>query len=642
MLVLAVVALTAYHNSFRAPFFFDDFRCLLENPSIRDLGNLSAVLAPAPHTMLGSRPLTNLSFALNHAVGGLSLTGFHLGNFALHVGAAFTLFSLVRRSLGYVLSLVVAAAWVAHPLLVPAVSYISQRSEVLMGLCYLLTVYAFVRGAETGRRWWFALSAITCAAGMGAKEVMVTAPVAVLLCDRTFFARSFVSALRQRPGYYAALAASWLVLIVLMRRGLDPTVGLERGVDAWGYALVQCKALALYATRAVWPHPLAFDYGEFTSVGVLEAARFLWAPVVVAGGLTYACLRRSRPAFWVGWIALTLAPTSSFVPIGLQPIAENRTYLALAGALVALAWTLHRTLGARSLQAMILIVPVLVGLTVHRNRVFADPVAPWAEAVRTNPDNTRALSNLAVALQMSGRAPEAEPHYERAVRLKPQSAEIRSSYASLLLMLGRHESALVQAHEAIRIAPGFPMARANAGAALLNLRRTQEGIAELSEALRLEPALAEAHHNLALALTETGRATEALKHFEFAVARQPSNAFLLRRYAVALHASGQRDGALAALEASLKVDPAQPEAHLHAGIIRFEQKRYLESLEAMRAASALKPDYYDARHNAALILEQLGRPAEALVEINEALRVRPDSAESRAVGDRLRAAGAVR
>lgn len=640
VLILGAVALAAYHNSFRSPYFFDDHRCLLENPSIRDLGNLGAVLSPAPHTMLGSRPLANLSFALNHAVGGLSVTGFHVVNFALHLAAACTLLGLVRRSLGHGLALAVAAAWVAHPLLVPAVSYISQRTEVLMGLFYLVTVYAFVRGAEKGHRGWFVLSALACAAGMGAKEVMITAPLAVLLCDRTFFAGSFAAALRQRPGYYAALAASWLVLLVLMRRGLDPTVGLERGVSAWDYALVQCKVLALYATRAVWPHSLAFDYGEFAAIGVLEAARNLWAPAVVVGGLVYACLRRSALAFWLGWIALTLAPTSSFVPIGLQPMADNRTYLALIGALVALAWLFFRILGSRVFLACGVGLPALAGLSIERNRVFSDPILPWIEAVQSNPANVRALNNLAVALQQSGRLAEAERHYLGALARKPDSASLHSSYASLLLAQGRTEMAIQHDLEAVWLAPDFAQARGNLGASLISAGRYEEAIVQLREALRLDATLGRVHHNLALALVEKGRVTEALPHFPISLERQPGNAALHRRYGQALHAVGRRADALASLQTSLRFAPEQPDVHFLAGVILVEEGRLAESLRAMQAAAALNPDYYEARHNAALILEQLGRPAEALREIEEALRVRPDSAASREVQERLRSAAA--
>ena len=47
---------------------------------------------------------------------------------------------------------------------------------------------------------------------MGAKEVMVSAPVIVLLYDRTFGGSSFRAAFERRRIYYPALAATWLPL----------------------------------------------------------------------------------------------------------------------------------------------------------------------------------------------------------------------------------------------------------------------------------------------------------------------------------------------------------------------------------------------------------------------------------------------
>ena len=46
------------------------------------------------------------------------------------------------------LALAIAMLWVVHPLQTESVTYIIQRAESMMGLCYLLTLYAFVRAAD--------------------------------------------------------------------------------------------------------------------------------------------------------------------------------------------------------------------------------------------------------------------------------------------------------------------------------------------------------------------------------------------------------------------------------------------------------------------------------------------------------------
>ena len=106
------------------------------------------------------------------------------------------------------LALAIALLWAVHPLQTESVTYIVQRAESLVGLFYLLTLYCFIRGAGGSARpvCWYAGSALACLLGMASKEVMVSAPLIVLLYDRAFLAGSFREAWRRRWGLYLALA----------------------------------------------------------------------------------------------------------------------------------------------------------------------------------------------------------------------------------------------------------------------------------------------------------------------------------------------------------------------------------------------------------------------------------------------------
>lgn len=215
--VLVTVILAAYGNSFRAPFVYDDTLAIPENPTIRRLWPLSEVLLPQVQGGLtvSGRPILNLSFAINYAISGPNVWSYHVFNVLVHAGSALLLFGIVRRTLrrsgqglspglrqcaaaSTPLAFTIAALWALHPMLTQAVTYTVQRAESLMGFFYLLTLYAFARGVECHslddksgggrRRRWFGLSVAACALGMGTKEVTVTAPLLVLLYDRTFVA----------------------------------------------------------------------------------------------------------------------------------------------------------------------------------------------------------------------------------------------------------------------------------------------------------------------------------------------------------------------------------------------------------------------------------------------------------------------
>src|SRR5262249_11190655 len=167
---------------------------------------------------VSGRPLVNLSLAVNYAIGGLDVTGYHVWNVAVHVCCALLLFGIVRRTLDDAgVAAASAVLWMVHPLQSEAVDYISARTESMMALCYLATLYASVRSLRSpqgGRSTAVAVAA--CAAGMACKESMAAAPMMVAAYDRTFAFRSWKDAVRSRWPLYAGLAATWLVLTALV------------------------------------------------------------------------------------------------------------------------------------------------------------------------------------------------------------------------------------------------------------------------------------------------------------------------------------------------------------------------------------------------------------------------------------------
>ena len=210
--VIVLATWAAYANSFSAPFVFDDPRSIEQNPTIQHLSRLGEVLSP-PATATGAagRPVVNLSLAINYALGGLDVRGYHIANTLIHALAGLVLFGIVRRTLlrprlratfgaaALRLAFGIALLWVLHPLQTESVTCVVQRSESLMGLFYLLTLYGFIRGVESaspGR--WQVFTVGICLVGMATKEVMVSAPLLVLLYDRTFGAGSFRAAWRER------------------------------------------------------------------------------------------------------------------------------------------------------------------------------------------------------------------------------------------------------------------------------------------------------------------------------------------------------------------------------------------------------------------------------------------------------------
>jgi tetratricopeptide (TPR) repeat protein len=612
--VLSAAALAAWANSFRGPFVFDDLPAIVENATIRTLA-LSSVLAP-PHTgqPANGRPLVNFSFALNWAVGGDDVRGYHVLNLAIHALAALALFGVVRRTLrsrplaakfapdATPLAFALAALWMLHPLQTESVTYIAQRAESLAGLCLLLTLYASIRGAEspTPTRW-HTVAVVTCLLGIATKEVMYAAPLLVLLYDRTFIAGTFREALRRRPWFYAALAATWLLLAWLVKQAgtRGATAGFGLGITPWHYLLTQCGALIHYVRLTFWPDPLVLDYGTTTTKSLTE----VWpqaALLLALFGATLIALARCPPWGFLGaWFFLLLAPTSSVLPLATQTVAEHRMYLPLAAIIAAIVVAVWHILGRRSLVVFVAIAIAFGALTARRNSDYRSAISIWQDNIAKRPDSPRPYGELASALSDAGRVPEALAAYETAVGLLPNYPKVRHNYGVALATAGRLDEAATQFELALAQLPTLADAHYELGNVRHEQGRNVEALGCYESALRLRPDFALAHNNAANILTIFDRSDEALPHYAAAVRADPNLPDAQYNWANALAHIGRFADALPHYEAAVRLAPALVSAHENFGIALFNLGRYADAIRELEIAQSLAPDSESIRANLA-------------------------------------------
>jgi protein O-mannosyl-transferase len=569
--LLALAAIAAYAGSFSGAFVFDDLAAIARNPTLR---HFSTAFSPPVETTVGGRPLVNLSLALNYAISRTQVWSYHAFNLLIHILAGLTLFGILRRTLErvgsgdaarlgerddprpYLLAFIIALWWIVHPLQTEAVTYVVQRAESLMGLFYLLTLYCFIRGVTGGP--WLWLSVLCCLLGMATKEVMVTAPVMVLLYDRTFVSGSFREAWRLRRRLYLGLAASWLLLGWLMvgTAGRGGTAGFGTAVPWWAYALTQFRAVAHYLRLSFWPHPLVADYGRMLGGSPPEVAFDLVIVGVLVGVTLLGLWRRPQVGFIGAWFFLILAPSSSVVPVATEIIAEHRMYLPLAAVLAAAVLFLDALLTRIPWLIVCGVIAAGLGLmTARRNEVYRSSLSLWADTVAKVPENAGAHNNygnllfeqgsvadaivqyrealrlvpeyadahynLGLALAKTGQLPEAIENYQAALRFRPDDAHFHNSYGLTLLRLERPEEAAQQFEAAGRLDPVLADAHVNRGNALVQLGRENDAIAEYDEALRLDPGAADVHNNLGVLLVRSGRVPAAELQFQEALRLLP-------------------------------------------------------------------------------------------------------------------------
>jgi len=611
----------AYHNSFDVPFLFDDNSSIRDNPTIRSLA--TAWLPPTGGGLtVSGRPFLNFTLGLNYALSGTAVWSYHLLNLLIHAAAGCTLFGVVRRTLrrpggaerferdATWLALAAALLWVLHPLQTESVTYVIQRAESLVGLMYLLTLWAFIRSAEPGAaKGWTLFAWFACLLGMLAKEVMVTAPVMVVLYDRVFVAGSWREAWVRRGRFHLALMSTWLFLagLVLGTGGRGGTAGFGGEVSPWAYALTQIGAVAHYLRLAVWPQPLVFDYGRALAGGWGE----VWGPALLlfplAAASLWAAWRGRAPGYLGVFFFGVLAPSSSFVPIVTQAMAEHRVYLALAAVVTLTVLASYAAWGRRCLAGFALIAVALGAATVRRNHDYRTELAIWEDTVVKRPDNARALAALGAIHLEAGRLDEARAALQEAVRVAPRSAEAQNNLGNVWMKTGAWAEAARCFRDALVLKPGDPFALNNLGNALLRLGRPAEAITQLEAALRAKPDFAEPRYNLANTLAQAGRTAEALQHYDFYLRAKPDDVEARSNYAATLQMAGRFDAAVRQLEFAVQLRPAEAELQNNLGAALAQAGQPAAALRHFAEAVRLKPDFAEARENLEKAAKSAGR-----------------------------------
>ncbi len=663
MVFLAGMVWLIYGRTTSSPFIFDDYFSILTNSSIVRLWPLigdseqPGPLNPPAQMPAAGRPLVNLSLALNYNFGQLDPTGYHIFNLIVHMLSALLLMAIVRRSLRLEyfggrfdhvsgpLAFLVALLWAVHPLQTESVIYITQRTELMVGCFYLATLYGSLRywAAPTpaGRTVWLTLATLTCLAGMASKEAMVTAPVVVLLFERTFLAGSFRQALRRSWSLYVGLCLGWALLLALNYGGpRSGSAGFHLPLPAYAWWLTQTKVLLMYLKLVVWPWPLSIHYEMpyLTS----PAAAWPWLlPVALLTIATVILFWQRKAIGFVGTCVLVILSPTLVVPIITEVAAERRMYLPLAAlsALVVVGcyWLSEqmrkRLVGATGrwpvgfVAAASILVVAFTLVSIHRLAAYHDGLTLWQDAVANEPDDPIIHNNLGLQLANAGRLPDAIKEYEISLKLKPDYASAYYNMGIALANDGRSQEAVASFEEALRLKPD-PLIHNNLGLALYGAGRIQQAVEHYQKALRLKPDYPEAHNNLGVALVNDGQTQEGIKRFERALRLKPDYAEAHVNLGLALQSQGRTQEAIDHYQQALRLKPDYAEAHNNLAMILVRAGRMQEAIEHLEQALRLKPDYAQAHINLSVALAKTGRPQEAVDHAQQAVQLKPEYADA--------------
>ncbi|PYR85110.1 MAG: hypothetical protein DMG19_15540 [Acidobacteria bacterium] len=539
---LTLLTVFVYWNSLGNDFVFDD-QVLTENPNLLKIHTLS----DAAGVGLGWRPLLFFTYGLNYYWSGLNPYSYHAVNLLLHIINVVLVYFIIRevvrvldeneRDLAWS-AFAGAAIFSVHPLLSSAVSYIAGRSSVLCAVFYFLAVLFFLKLLDAGMKRRLYLSAVyaalTLASGLLAwqsKQEAITLPVflaALLLLKTRKRGLKYVVTLAGVSVIVAA--AMWKHFQDLFNSLAGNTVPINTEFESVLPFPIYIRTyltsiVRYYFPRFLYPSALNAD-PQTVAVAHWYSPEFVMSILVLAA-LSWFILRPAKteslpPA---GLAAILLSPLTAYALVPLADVVlEHRVYIAGLG-IALLSAALFRWAGKnfRSLRIAVLsiVVVVFAGMTIQRNRAFANNITLWEDVVRKSPGMARAQFNLALAYQLDSRANDAIREYKVTLSLNPLVPATYSNIAALELDGGKLDEAEKTLLRLIEMAPPQAEAFVNLSVLYLRQREPAKAIAAADRAIAIKPDSAIAHFNKAEGLLEKGDLQHAIASYEQAVRLRP-------------------------------------------------------------------------------------------------------------------------
>jgi hypothetical protein len=427
---------------------------LRDNPAIRDLANIPSYFTD-PYTLttlqqnVDYRPVLQITYALNYAMGGTEMAPYHWTNIVLHALNAFFLFLLAWRWVPYLvdepsdqqrwlLALAVGVLFLIHPTAAGVVNYQWARSSMLVAAFLLPALCLWMDGRMKWAALFYALALFTKVEAVGALGAFALWEV-------------YRARLANSDGDDSVKSSfwgdMWCVLDKPALKRLAPIL-----LITGAYALIRNSLLPdAHVLSRSNPDVTHLDYLLTQTVAWWHYVAAWWAPVgLVADNLTFPVYRSLlEPAVLMavtGWVAVAfvlwslyarhpalmiltlsalaiISPTSSFMPLT-EMVNEHRPYLPVA--LLSIAWIVPLGAALQRLSQQgrahkpalmgvcAVIVSALLLLSVVRTQAFTTWPAYWEDVVSKAP-SWRSHTNLGWWLMGQNRLDEAERHYDRAL-----------------------------------------------------------------------------------------------------------------------------------------------------------------------------------------------------------------------------------
>ncbi len=503
-LVIGAVVFALYSVSLGHNFLFDEENIILRNPLIRSLSLVPELFRHGYFYFEGRaadwtqyyRPLTSLTFALDHALWKFDPFGYNLTNVFLHIAVSVLLFFLLNRSLGRKLPAFLAALlWSAHTIHTEAVTYTASRGDLLGALLMLAVLLLYWE-----KRTVTALAVYGLA--LFAKESSLLLPLYLVALEASLLRGSWRRSTGRLAPFFAAAA-----LFFVFRKFFSPVpLGppSNDAAEALLRVLSMGEGFTAYLEAVLFPEAFKFCKSlSFTSSLLSwKVIQTLAIAVLLAAGWFIALRRRGAAFFGMSIFLIGLIPYSQIVHF-YPEWAEHYLYvpsMGLAILLGGLIAALPKKLPAQVLAALMAGYFVFFGFlcyrTWQRNALYQDTVKYYKRLAQSDsPYAYYGYQNLARLLIEHGRWDEAVVPLKTAFAIEPHS-DVTQNLLGLYYLEKKEVPRAIGHFKEAYAHSGDLKYLANAGAALIRIEAYPDAIEMFKAIGKAAPAQLSVYTNL--------------------------------------------------------------------------------------------------------------------------------------------------
>lgn len=589
------------------------------------------------------RPIPYMLHVVDYHLWGTTPMRFHITNTTLHAVAGVLVYFVAVAILGYGLApLIVALLFATHPVHTEAVTYIAGRTDVTMGVFFLVSLLLYIRfrkSAGKSRHFLYAGSVLAFLLALLCKEAAVALPLVLVLYDIYFRSGRTGKSVWKRlvPPLAPPVAIGLLYLVAASTTGLGEAFTLNRiGFGLQG--LTAARALHRYFHLLLFPVNLSFtpDFPWSKSFSQPHALLPLIS-VVMLLVIIFVTYRFSKVlSFGLAWVAVTVLPISNLLAVTRFPVplmAERYLYvpsigfcMAVGAVICSVAYRparvprggLYTKIG---LASLVLLLVAYSSLVVRRNRDWRSQDSLATKTLEQNPEAVEAHLVLADVYCEDGMYDEAIVEFRRALRRTPGSARAYLGLGITYGKKGEYGSAISQIQQAIALDPEFADAYHSLGAIYCHMGRIDEGIAQYQKALSLSPYSAQVHNSLGNAQLMKGDLDQAISRYQMALKINPDLVGAHVNLAHAYTRSGKTEEAISECRKTLAIDPDCAQAHGCIGNAYIVRGWVDEALTEYQQALTIDPDLAWPHVSLALIYRLKGDYELAMVHCDKAIEL---------------------